>query len=354
MSREKLTFKELTSSSEVEPRELYDLAPFTQAWFYGQWQEALGKKVRHFAIMTGGESILYMQLVPCPLTRGKIYYTCPYGPVLTPNLAVEPPSEVLNLLDAELKKIMKKDNAVFTRLDFSPSLPLSTSTTKFVKGPWWSVHGACFQPRVEWWLPLKESEEEILAGMHQKTRYNIRLASKKGVEVEIVEEDLLDYLEDFYAVQANTARRNEFQLHEKEYYKAVLASAEKNKNGYLAVARYEDKILTINFIINYGSIAMFAFGGSVDEHRNLMPSYAAHWEGARHAKALGMKYYNFGGYFDKNGSRMKPSTLAKRERFSTFKRKFGGQEVRHGDFYDCVGKPLWYALYMLHKFFRHV
>ncbi len=365
MSIQKLEFRELTSSNEVDPLRLHELAPFTQAWFYGEWQEQLGKKVRRFAIFADDYPVLYMQLVPCPLARGKIYYTIPYGPIVKEDAIDE---KVLNLLKQKLKEVMKEDHAIFTRLDFSPPKILSYKTPspvagsslrslvvhKFWRAPWWSVHGACFQPRIEWWLPLEANEEEILAGMHQKTRYNIRLAAKKGVEVEIVEEGLLNYLEDFYAVQANTARRNGFQLHEKEYYKAVLASAEENKNGYLAVSRYGGKILTVNFMINYGQIAMFAFGGSVDEHRNLMPSYAAHWAGALHAKSLGLTVYNFGGYFDKNGPRMKKETLKKRERFSIFKRKFGGQEVLHSDFYDCVGNSLWYTLYLIHKFLRHV
>lgn len=337
----KLEFRELTNSSEARPLRLYELAPFTQAWFYGGWQEALGKHVRRFAIYEDGEPVLYMQLVPCSLAKGKIYYTCPYGPVVNKKFT----AEAVRLLKIELKKIMETDNAVFVRLE---------GLSQFVKAPWWSVHGACFQPRVEWWLPLEASEKEILANMHQKTRYNIRLASKKGVEVDIVEENLIEYLEDFYAVQANTAQRNDFQLHEKEYYKTVLEHAQQNKNGYLAVARYQGKILTVNFVVTYGHIAMFAFGGSIEEHRNLMPSYLAHWQGAKHAKRLGMKYYNFGGYFDENGPRMKPATLKKRERFSVFKRKFGGREERHKDFYDCVGQPIWYVLYLLHKFLHHV
>ena len=351
----KYIFKELLANDSFNPKSINSSAEFTQANFYGEWQKGLNKEVRRFVIYNKKQEVLlYMQVIECYLPFGKKYYTCPYGPIYKDDEINE---KLLIFLKDKINTVLGSSrNVVFTRLDFSPTLNERHSKLIqriFTKAHWTSVHGSCFQPRREWMLPLEKPEEEILASMHQKTRYNIRLSERKNIKIEIATENLINYLEDFYKVQSITATRNGFQLHEKEYYASVLESCDKNKNGYLAIARLDGKILTINFMIVYNNIAMFAFGGSVNEHRNLMPSYYAHWEGAKYAKSIGMKYYNFGGYFDKDGPRTKKSTLKKRSQFSIFKKKFGGFALEHSDFYDIVHNKLWYMVYIMHKFFRH-
>ncbi len=365
-----LNFREV-KSNDIEPSDFFEFAPFTQARFYANWQEyALGKKTRRFVIIKDNKPVLYALLIPCALGTKNFYYTCPYGPIIKKSLSKEDFNNSVALLKRELKKLMRKSGATFTRLDFSPSLRKNENPNEsflyadfanekilskyFKKAPWQSVHGACFQPRREWFLPLDKSEDEILSKMHQKTRYNIRLAKRKGIEVEIVTNNLEKYIDEFYGVQKSTAKRNGFSLHKKTYYKEALQTSDKLQNGYLVVARLKEKILTINFVVCYGKIAMFAYGGSYPEHRNLMPSYRAHWEGIKEAKRRGMQFYNFGGYFDENGPKLKPQTLQKRSRFSVFKRKFGGFALEHSPFYDCVNKKFVYLLFLIYKFIRHV
>ena len=354
-----ITVKEI-SADLYEPLSIDAQALFTQAPFYGDWQRGLNKKVFLFGFYDNDTPIGFAQFVECHLIKNKKYYIAPYGPTLKPQYAH---AAVFKVIKKELKDFFRNKNAAFVRLDFMPALnkkSILQARKVFMPGHYSSVHGACFQPRREWFLPIEDTEENILKAMHQKTRYNIRLAERKGVSVEIVTKNLSQYLEDFYTVQSITAKRNGFELHEKEYYASVLASVDKENaekkvvRGYLAIARFQGEILTVNFVINYGDIAMFAFGGSTNEHRNLMPSYSAHWEGARFAKSIGLKYYNFGGYFDENGPKVKPATLKKRSGFSIFKRKFGGFVLEHSPFFDIVINPLWYTLYIINKFFRHV
>lgn len=349
-------FVELQPTDVVNPLNLYNNTPLTQASFYGQWQKSIGKEVRSFAIYDNTEqAVLYMQLVRCSFPFGKSYYTCSYGPVFKQEHFNE---ELLEFLKLNLQNVFKEDESlIFTRMDFSPTLSKEQNKTAnyiFTKSHWTNVHGAHFQPRREWALPLQQSEKEILANMHQKTRYNIRLSTRKGVQTEIVTENLNKYTEDFYNAQALTAQRNGFGLHERKYYEAVLQSCDTNKNAYLVIARLNDKIITINLCIVYGNVAMFIFGGSSNEHRNLMPSYLAQWEGIKHAKKLGLEYYNFGGYFDADGPRVKKKTLQKRSQYSVFKRKFGGFALEHSNFYDMVHNRLWYRIYTIYKFFKHV
>ncbi len=358
--------QEIKDEKNYNPLELDTYAPFQQAWFYGTWHKNNKEEVRRFAFVKNGKTLVLFQAYKCTIPKIGSYLTIPYGPIISKEINEKDLNEFLN----DFYDLLKKENLIFARLDFSPSLadsPLSLkkddadkilktlSLHKHVfKTPWYAVHGACFQPRREWVLPLNKTEDELLSGMHQKTRYNIRLAFKKQVETKIISENLTDYFDDFYRLQELTAKRNGFSLHERNYYKSVLQDATERKNGFLVFAYHENDLLTANFVINYGKIAMFAYGGSVPFKRNLMSSYATHWSGIVHAKSLGLEFYNFGGYFDEKGPKVKPETLKARSRFSVFKRKFGGFSWEHSPFYDLVANPFKYKLYMLYKKIRHV
>ncbi len=347
-------FRELLPEEDFNPIKLNGLAQFTQADFYGKWQANLGKEVRRFLISNGNSPLLYMQIIKCKLPLGKIFYTCPYGPIYKDGCLT---ARLLEFLKQNLQNILKTRNTVFTRLNFSPAITTEQDkliSNMFTSVHWTSTHATAFQPQREWFLPLHKSEEQILANMHQKTRYNIRLAERRGIVVDVLSSNFTKYIDTFYDLQSITAKRNGFNLHSKEYYKSVLEYCEQDTNSYLAVARLGDQVLTMNLVVVYGEIAMFVFGGSSNEHRNLMPSYLTHWVCVKHAKSLGMRYYNFGGYFDKNGPRVKQATLKKRSQYSVFKRKFGGFAFEHSNPFDLVHNRQWYTAYILYKFFRHV
>jgi peptidoglycan pentaglycine glycine transferase (the first glycine) len=179
--------------------------------------------------------------------------------------------------------------------------------------------------------------------MHQKTRYNIGLAQKKGVEIEIIDKDFSKYFKKFYELMDNTARRNKFGLHGKDYYQNIFKVCEERGNAFLAIAEYDGKIIIINFVFCFGNVANFVFGGSADEYKNLMPSYLTHWEGIKEAKKRGLKFYNFGGYAEND------KVYKGWEHLSIFKRKFGGAVFEYGNSYDAIFQPLWYYLYMVKK-----
>ena len=291
MNKEIKNFKirEIGITESFDPNALCEQVPFTQADFYGNWQRSLGREVKRFVISVDNQNIAYFQLIKYPLLLGKSYFYIPYGPVVK-----DFSSDFLNYLKQELKKITKSENAVFIRLDFTPLIPNKTLLKIFTKAPFYTYHSANFQPREEWFLGLKQAEDEIFSQMHKNTRYSIRLAIQKEVKVEIITQDFEKYFEKFYQLMQETSQRNGFSLHKKDYYRNIFKDLSKI-NAFLSIAKYKEKILTIDLIIVFGKVAYYVFSGSSNEERNRLPAYLALWKAICHAKKLNCDYYNFGG-----------------------------------------------------------
>lgn len=341
-----MQFQELEKNDSFDVLSLYPLAQFTQADFYGDWQEKLGRKARRFIVKKDSEVIAYLQVIKYLLPFNKSCLYIPYGPVVKGGLS----SELLSLLKKELLQLLKQEGSVFLRFDFAPTIKSDAEFKLldkfFTKAARPTFYSAYFQLRASWFLNLEKSEEELISGMRHKIPYNVRLAERKSVEVELVKEDFGKIFDDFYGLLKGTAERGNFYLHPKEYYQAMFDIAEKEKNSFFAVAKYQEKPLVINFVLVFGKIATFVFGGSSDEHRNLMPAYLLQWKTIQEVKRLGLQYYSFGGIATEDDAHKDWGG------FSFFKKRFGGEEFRHSDPYDLVAKPFWYQLYKLKKRFK--
>ncbi len=339
-----LVLQELGREESFDPLTLSPSAPLTQAQFYGDWQESLGREVRRFVILDGTEVVAYFQLIKYHLFGKKSYYYIPYGPVVK-----EFSKPLLALLRTELSLLAKKNNIIFTRLDFTPA-GQSDKEKKllrgfFTKSALATYSSPYFQPRSEWFLKLDKTEEELLKEMHKGTRYSIHLAGRKGVTTEIVTEDFGKYFETFYELMAVTAKRNGFNLHSKNYYQNIFKNL-RSDNAYLGLAKYGEKVLVIKLVIRYGEVASCIFSGSSDDHRELRPTYLVQWDIIKQAKNMGHAYYSFGG-ISSGGSHRSWAGL------TVFKKNFGGEEIKHSEFFDLVAQPLWYGLYNLRKMLKN-
>lgn len=329
--------REIKDNENFDLNNFCDNAPFTQADFYGDWQKKLGRTVKRFLVYGDREIAAYFQLIKYPLLFGKNYFYIPYGPVIK-----DFSEDFFNNFKQELKLIAKNENAVFVRLDFTPLVSNEILSKFFTKAEFYTYHSAYFQPRVEWFLGLEKTEDELLMAMHEKTRYSIRLSEKKEITAEIITEDFEKYFEIFYELMSETAKRNGFNIHPKNYYINIFQNLSKTKS-FLSIAKYGQKILAVNLIIVFGKIANYVFGGSSDEERNRMPAYLAHWKAICYAKQLNCDYYNFGGISAEN------KIYNGWDGLTIFKKKFGGKEITHSDFFDMVANPFWYRLYNFRK-----
>lgn len=337
---------EIENETKYDPLVINENTPFTQAWFFGQWQETMGRKVRRFEIKKSAETIGFFQAIKYPMPFGQSFLYIPHAPVLR-NFSEGGDQLFQDFLQEFHKKLIeigKEENATFVRFDPAGYSSASTGFDfYFRKVPTYAYHSSYFQPKFEWILNLEKSEEEILGEMHPKTRYNINLAARKGVKIEIIDEGLEKYFDDFYKLLSETAKRNNFNLHPKNYYQNIFNRCDENKNAFLAVAKYNGKILAINLILLFGNTAYFLFGGSSGEYQNLMFSRLAHWETIKEAKSRGFRVYNLGG-IGNDGKKL--------EGVSFFKKRFGGEIFEHSDSYDLILKQFWYFLYDLRKMFK--
>jgi lipid II:glycine glycyltransferase (peptidoglycan interpeptide bridge formation enzyme) len=332
-------FREIPRGRDFDPLAVHPDAPFTQAAFYGDWQRALGRTVKRFIAESNGETVACFQSIRYPLPFGKNCLYIPYGPVVK-----DFSEEFLIALKNELFRIARAENAVFTRLDFTPAPndeQKKLLERVFARAPLRTYRSAYFQPRLEWHLSLDKPEELLLSEMHEKARYSIGLAKRKGVVTEIISSRFEEYLDPFCRLLSETAHRGGFSLHPREYYENIFRNLG-GENSYLSISRYGGKILVVNLIVLYGNVATYLFGASSGERRNLMPTYFAHWEAICRAKELGCLRYNFGGISAEGN-------IPGWEGITAFKKKFGGIEVKHSDFFDAVSQPFWYRLYTIGK-----
>ena len=148
------------------------------------------------------------------------------------------------------------------------------------------------QPRFVFRLDIKgKTEDEVLAGCHQKTRYNIRLAKRKGV---VVKEGTREDLKDFHKIMIETGSRDGFIIRSLDYFEKMYDELAP-KHMKLLMAYYEDKPISGIIPIMYGNKTWYLYGASINQHRNLMPNYLLQWEMIRQAIQNKCDIYDFRG-----------------------------------------------------------
>jgi peptidoglycan pentaglycine glycine transferase (the first glycine) len=193
-------------------------------------------------------------------------------------------------------------------------------------------------------VDIKKNEEEILSRMKQKTRYNIRLAEKKGVTVRA-----WDNIESFHKMILLTGDRDGFGVHSREYYQRAYDLLHPKQMGELLLAEYEGNPLAALFAARNGNRAYYLYGASNDEERNRMPAYLLQWEAMKWAKARGCETYDLWGVPDEDEATLE-ANFEKRHGslwgVYRFKRGFGGEIKRAVQAMDRVYNPLLYWAYL--------
>ena len=188
------------------------------------------------------------------------------------------------------------------------------------------------------------SEDEILAKMKQKTRYNIRLAEKKGVTVRA-----WDNIEAFHSMMLVTGGRDGFGVHSLEYYQRAYELLHPKDMCEILVAEYEGKPLAALFVARNGHRAYYLYGASTDAERNRMPTYLLQWEAMKWAKAHGCEEYDLWGVPDEDGATLEANFETRQDGLwgvYRFKRGFGGELKRAAQAMDRVYNPLLYWVYL--------
>lgn len=186
-------------------------------------------------------------------------------------------------------------------------------------------------------IDLTQSEDNLLKRMHQKTRYNIRLAQKKGVEIKEMTNDR--GFEIFVKLYFETCRRQGYRGHTPVYHKIVFENLSK-KIAHIFVAFYQNTPLSAFEIFTFNDVAYYPYGGSSTEFRNVMAANLLMWEAIRFAKSLGCKLFDMWGSLPP-GYNINSAWGG----FTRFKEGYGGEFVELVGSYDLIINPLLYRLY---------
>lgn len=309
-----------------------------QSWAWGQLKSGFGWHVQRLKFGSARAQILYRNL---PGGLGTIAYV-PKGPVVDSALSSAGQVALQELLEA-IQPHARRMRAICLKIEpdevDDPALARRLMSMGFEASP------QPIQPGRTIAVDLQGEPDAILQRMKQKTRYNIRLAGRKGVTIRAGEEG---DLQNFYDLMETTAERDGFGIHSQAYYETVYRLFVQPGRGCLLLAEHEGKLLAGLVVMATGDTACYMYGASSSESRNLMPTYLLQWQAMLWAREQGCHVYDLWGVPDEEESTLE-SDFTKRSDglwgVYRFKRGFGGRLVRTIGAWDLVYSPLRYQLY---------
>ncbi|MFA5184911.1 MAG: peptidoglycan bridge formation glycyltransferase FemA/FemB family protein [Patescibacteria group bacterium] len=337
---------EITSRPEWDDwQSAQTYAQFLQSWAWGEFRASHGSKVRRFALRNeAGEWLAALQMEYRKKKFGLGYWYAPRGPVFSSKINPEKRPDLMMALCEGLLKVKElKKNSLFWRMEPTSELsrpegliPLSFRRAK------------AGDPTSTILLDLDKSEDELLRSMHEKTRYNIRVAAKHGVTVRLAKEP--KDIEAFLDLAEETARRDGFVQYGRAHLKDTYLVMHANGQAEIRLAERNGKILCANMELSFGDTVTYLHGASSSEDRNVMAPFALHWAAIQDARNRGFKIYDFWGANPEFKSMYyyKPSW----DGVTRFKRGWGGRQFDLAGTWDLPFNIVLYRLAFIKQFFR--
>ena len=298
------------------------------------------------AVPQPGQAVAAALLLIKPLARRLPLRLC---------LAYSPKGPLLDWADAPLRRRVLADLAAHARgrgaifLKIDPDILVNRGipgSEEQQPNPHWpairqDVAGMGFQPSPEQiqfknsvLVDVNASDDELLARMKQKTRYNVRLGSKKGLAVRAGGPDDWPTL---YRMYAETSLRDGFAIRDEAYYRAVWGTFAANAQPL--IAEVDGEPVAAVYLFHFAGTAYYIYGMSRDQHRDKMPNYLLQYEAMRWARLHGCAQYDLWGapdVFDESDSMWG---------VFRFKEGLGGWVRVTPGAWDLSTRPFWHWLY---------
>ena len=289
-----------------------------QTWEWGEFRKKAGNEVVRFDF---GQVTLHQ----VPFTSFKV------------GAFIKGPKPTKQILE-KLKKLASTENLIYIKLE--PNFPISIDgrepASKETKGVLkllrdsGAVPGRTLFTPTTFWIDLTKSEKEILSSFHSKTRYNIRLAKKKGVEV--VEDNSKKAFEKYIKLTRETIERQGFYAHSEKYHRLMWKYLHQSPSGPIArllTARYKREIISAWIVFVWKDTLYYPYGASSARYKNVMANNLMMWEAIRLGKRLGLKTFDLWGREPGKG-------------FTRFKEGYRPQVVEFLGTWDLITSPLYY------------
>jgi peptidoglycan pentaglycine glycine transferase (the first glycine) len=308
-----------------------------QSFAWGELKRRFGWQAERWAWLQGqtvgaGAQVLIRRQAP-----GLQIAYVPRGPVT-------PDESFLEALD----RIMRRRGVFLLKVE--PNRLRDEPGDEMLTGAGFYKSDETIQPPATIHIDLTRDLATILDAMKSKWRYNIRLAEKKGV---LVRPGTADDVPAFYELTRLTAERDRFAVHSLAYYRSAFELLTARDAARLFVAQFEGKSLAMIFVTAFAGEAIYLYGASGNDHRNVMPNHALHWTAMRWAKARGCTRYDFWGVpRDTAVGTHQVKDLTLPNSLYQFKQGFGGEVVRYTGAWDLVYSRPAYSLYRLVRALR--
>lgn len=290
-----------------------------QTWEWGEARKKTGVDVLR---LSDGKNVFQLTFHKIPKTDFKVGYL---------PRSIFPSKEVLNFLS----DYCKKNNVIFVKIELNVLKSSNNETMKQLNNLVKSQH-----PLFPSWtqiLDLNKTEDELLKSFHSKTRYNIRLAEKKGVVIKEMSTD--KGFEIFSKLYFETCARQKYYGHTPKYHKIVWDSLKKDI-AHILIAFYNDVPLASYELFYFKKVFYYPYGGTSIEHRNLMASNLLMWEAIKLGKKLGAEKFDMWGSLGPNYDQSNDWAG-----FTRFKEGYATKFVEFIGSYDLVVNPILYKIY---------
>lgn len=296
-----------------------------QTWEWGQFKRRWGWTPRYLLSPAHDAAALVLRRTISPLNLNLLYV--PKGPALDYANAA-----TVDRVLGDLIEVARRERAIFIKID--PDLPAADQLILRDRG--WRFSAEQIQFRNTMLIDLTPAEDQLLAAMKPKTRYNVRLAEKKGV---VIRSGTLADLDLLYAMYAETAQRDGFIIRPLDYYRDAWGSFIQSGLGQPLLAQVDGDVVAGLILFHFADSAWYMYGMSRNVHRDKMPNYLLQWAAIRWAKARGCTRYDLWGA---------PDELTEADSMwgvYKFKEGLGADFTPHVGAHDYVISPLGYWLY---------
>lgn len=304
-----------------------------QSWEWGEFRKQTGLKVERVGFFENGrlQKALQVTFHPIPLLNKNAGYF-PKG--------FMPDEEQL----AALRQLGTQRDALFIKMEPNVAQPVGTPSAHTTIGKFLLENGA--KPgrplftKYTFQLDLSKPEDELFAGLTSKTRYNVNLAHKKGVQ--ILENTTEAGMEEYIKILEETTTRQGFYAHGPDYFRKMWATL--GSSGMLRIfeAHYEGQILVSWVMFVFNGVLYYPYGASRSAHRDVMASNLMMWEMIMFGKREGCRVFDMWGSLGPEPNPRDPWFG-----FHRFKKGYGGQLVDFLGTYDLVLNEPMYNIFRI-------